>query len=88
MESFANENSDDILGMFPERALDLAYEREQGEFAWTFTTPTGSDQLCLRLYAGVPGAAKGNGVIYRDVELLEWKYSAGELERLSPDERR
>lgn len=53
--------------------FDLEYEREHGKFEWIFTTPKGTNSLCLRLYAGVPGATAGNGVIYKDVELLEWE---------------
>lgn len=53
--------------------FDLEYVRENGEFEWVFTTPKGSDKLCLRLYAGVPGETAGNGVVYKEVELFEWK---------------
>lgn len=54
--------------------FDLAYYREKGEFTWTFSTPdSGTDELQLIFYAGIPGKTKNVSVEYKNAEVYEWK---------------
>ncbi len=53
---------------------DIEYCRNNGNFEWTFSTPaSGTDDLVLIFYAGLPGSTKGVSVKYLNTELYEWE---------------
>ena len=53
---------------------DAEFCRNNGEFTWTFSTPkSGSDDLVLIFYAGLPGSTKDVSVKYKNVTLYEWE---------------
>lgn len=54
--------------------FDSEYCRKAKEFQWTFSTPeSGSGELVLIFYAGMPGATKNISVEYKNVTLYEWE---------------